>query len=158
MLKRNFLKICIKSFIFLGLFNIQSFANVLKTIIKSNDEWKKILTKDQYYILRQEGTERPFTSKLNNEKREGDYLCAACDTKLFHSSMKYDSGTGWPSFFKHYPDVIETKKDYKLLYPRTEYHCFVCKGHHGHVFDDGPKPTFKRFCNNGLALKFVPKV
>jgi peptide-methionine (R)-S-oxide reductase len=158
MLKRNFLKVCIKSLFFLGLFNIQSFANTLKTIIKSNDEWKKILTKDQYYILRHEGTERPFTSKLNNEKREGDYVCAACDTKLFHSSMKYDSGTGWPSFFKHYPDTIGTKKDYKLFYPRTEYHCFVCKGHHGHVFDDGPKPTFKRFCNNGLALKFVPKV
>ena len=136
---------------------LQAFAQDIKKVIKSNKEWKEILTNDQYYILRQEGTEPPYTSPLNDEKREGEYLCAGCNTPLFSSKMKYDSGTGWPSFFEHYPNVIATKLDFKLLLPRTEYHCAVCEGHHGHVFDDGPQPTGKRYCNNGLSLTFAPK-
>ena len=136
---------------------LQAFAQDIKKVIKSNKEWKQLLTNDQYYILRQEGTEPPFTSALNDEKREGEYICAGCKTPLFSSIMKYDSGTGWPSFFEHYPNVIATKLDYKLILPRTEYHCAVCEGHHGHVFDDGPQPTGKRYCNNGDSLIFEPK-
>lgn len=154
--KRKFIK-----FLTLGLLfpfvSLQAFAKEIKKVIKSNKEWKKILTADQYYILRQEGTERPYTSVLNDEKREGEYLCAGCKTPLFNSKMKYDSGTGWPSFFKYYPNVIATKMDFMLFLPRTEYHCVVCEGHHGHVFDDGPKPTGLRYCNNGASLIFAPK-
>ena len=156
MKKRKFIKL-----LTIGLLSpfvtLQAFAQDIKKVIKSNKEWKEILTNDQYYILRQEGTEPPFTSALNDEKREGEYFCAGCKTPLFSSKMKYDSGTGWPSFFEHYPNVIGTKLDFKLLMPRTEYHCAVCEGHHGHVFDDGPQPTGKRYCNNGLSLTFAPK-
>ena len=136
---------------------LKAIAKEIEKVIKSNSEWKKILTSDQYYILRREGTEPPYTSPLDNEKREGEYLCAGCKTPLFNSSMKYDSGTGWPSFFEHYPNVIATKLDFKLLLPRTEYHCAVCEGHHGHVFNDGPPPAGKRYCNNGASLIFAPK-
>jgi len=136
---------------------LQAFAEEIKKHIKPNKEWKKILTTEQYYILRQEGTENPFASSLNDEKREGEYLCAACNTPLFSSNMKYDSGTGWPSFFEHHPNVISTKLDFKLLLPRTEYHCAVCEGHHGHLFDDGPQQTGKRYCNNGASLTFKLK-
>ena len=128
----------------------------IKKIVKSDDEWKKILTPPQYEILRNEGTERAFTSPLNDEKRAGTYVCAGCDQPLFSSDMKYDSGTGWPSFYKTLPGAIETKLDFKLVYPRKEYHCARCGGHQGHVFKDGPKPTGLRWCNNGLALKFIP--
>ena len=123
----------------------------------SNDEWRKRLDKMQYYVLREEGTERAGTSPLNNEKRPGIFACAGCDLPLFTSAMKFDSGTGWPSFFTTIPGVFGTKTDYFLLYPRTEYHCKRCGGHHGHVFKDGPEPTGLRYCNNGVALKFIPK-
>jgi peptide-methionine (R)-S-oxide reductase len=124
-------------------------------VVLSEDEWKKRLTPAQYDVLRREGTERAGTSPLNDEKRKGTYLCVACDLPLFTSDMKYDSGTGWPSFFTTLPDAFGTKTDYKLIYPRTEYHCARCGGHHGHVFNDGPAPTNQRWCNNGVALKFV---
>ena len=121
---------------------------------KTNSEWAKELEPEQFLIMREEGTEMPGSSDLNDEKRKGFYHCAGCDQKLFGSDMKYDSGSGWPSFFKSLESVFETKTDHLLGYPRTEYHCSKCGGHHGHIFDDGPKPTGKRFCNNGKALTF----
>jgi peptide-methionine (R)-S-oxide reductase len=123
----------------------------------TKEEWRKRLDKMQYNVLREEGTERAGSSALNNENRAGVYACAGCDLPLFTSEMKYESGTGWPSFFTTIPGVFETKRDYHLFLPRTEYHCTRCGGHHGHVFDDGPKPTGLRYCNNGVALKFIPK-
>ena len=124
---------------------------------KTDAEWKKILTLEQYNVLREEGTERPFTSPLNEEKHDGVFACVACDQHLFLSSTKFDSGTGWPSFFDNIEGALETKKDFGLIFPRTEYHCSNCGGHHGHVFEDGPKPTGLRYCNNGVALKFIAK-
>ncbi len=122
----------------------------------SPDEWRGRLDEMQYRVLRKEATERPFTSPLNDEKRDGLYLCAGCDLPLFTSAMKFDSGTGWPSFFTTIPGAFGTKKDFKLILPRTEYHCARCGGHHGHVFNDGPAPTNERWCNNGVALWFAP--
>jgi peptide-methionine (R)-S-oxide reductase len=123
----------------------------------SEAEWKKKLTPQQFDVLRDDGTERPFTSPLNDEKRPGVFVCAGCGLPLFTSAMKYDSGTGWPSFFTTIPGAVGTKRDFKLILPRTEYHCVRCEGHQGHVFNDGPQPTGQRWCNNGVALRFVPK-
>ena len=123
----------------------------------SKDEWRKRLSDIEYNVLRDEGTERAGTSALNAEKRAGVYVCRGCDLPVFTSAMKYESGTGWPSFFTTIPGAFTKKTDYKLILPRTEYHCAKCGGHHGHVFEDGPQPTRERWCNNGVALKVIPK-
>ena len=115
------------------------------------------LTVEQKLVMFEDGTEPPGTSELNNEKRNGSYHCVNCDTKLFESSRKYESGSGWPSFYESLPDVFETKTDHIIGYPRVEYHCKNCGGHHGHIFDDGPNPTGKRYCNNGRCLVFKSK-
>lgn len=121
----------------------------------SDEEWRRRLEPMQYAVLREEGTERAFTSPLNDKHEAGLYLCAGCRLPLFSSEMKFDSGTGWPSFFTTVPGAFETKRDFVLLLPRTEYHCARCGGHHGHVFKDGPPPTRERWCSNGVALEFV---
>ena len=123
---------------------------------KSKKEWRELLEKDAYRVLFEQGTEPPFTSPLDDEKRAGIFVCAACYLPLFESRTKFDSATGWPSFYQPIPGRLDTKKDFKLLIPRTEYHCVRCGGHQGHVFRDGPPPTGQRWCNNGVALRFVP--
>jgi peptide-methionine (R)-S-oxide reductase len=133
-------------------------ADVAKStapISKTEAEWKQLLTAAQFYVLRQEGTEHPFTSPLDTEKRPGVFVCAGCALPLFSSQMKFDSGTGWPSFFTLIPGSLATKDDLKLILPRTEYRCVRCAGHQGHVFNDGPPPTGLRYCNNGVALRFI---
>ena len=121
----------------------------------SDIEWQSRLNDEEYYILRKEGTERPGSSVLNEEKRDGIYQCAGCDLPLFSSEMKFDSGTGWPSFFDYFSNALEFRTDFKMVIPRKEYHCARCGGHHGHVFKDGPEPTGLRYCNNGIALNFI---
>ena len=120
-------------------------------------DWAKLLPAETCCVLFEEATEAPGSSPLNNEARDGTYVCAACFHPLFDSQTKYTSGTGWPSFWQALPEAIATKTDYTLLLPRTEYHCARCSGHQGHVFDDGPPPTGLRYCNNGLALNFIPR-
>ena len=126
-------------------------------LTKSDAEWKALLSPASYRVLFEEDTERAGSSPLNDEKRAGTYICAACHQPLFNSAAKFESGTGWPSFFDFIPGSLGTKRDFSLIWPRTEYHCSRCGGHQGHVFNDGPKPTGLRYCNNGVALRFIPK-
>lgn len=123
----------------------------------SKADWQRVLPADRYEVLFEEATENAFSSPLNDEKRTGTFICAACYLPLFESRHKYDSGTGWPSFTQPIKGRIGTKRDFKLILPRTEYHCIRCTGHQGHVFKDGPRPRGERWCNNGLALLFVPE-
>jgi len=123
---------------------------------KDKTAWRERLPQDRFRVLFEEATERPFSSPLNEEKRTGTFVCAACKLPLFESTHKFDSGTGWPSFTQPIAGSIGTKKDFRLIWPRTEYHCARCGGHQGHVFNDGPRPRGERWCNNGLALEFVP--
>jgi len=134
----------------------KAFAAMIEKIELTKDEWKQKLTPEQFAVLRKEDTEAPRSSPLNDEKRKGVYHCAGCDLDLFTSEMKFDSGTGWPSFFDVITGHVETKVDFKLVLPRTEYHCTRCEGHQGHLFKDGPEPTGLRYCNNGVALTFKP--
>jgi peptide-methionine (R)-S-oxide reductase len=125
-------------------------------VTKTAEQWKRQLTPSQYNVLRNHGTERPGTSPLNQEKRKGVFACAGCDLPLFSSDTKYESGTGWPSFWQPLPDAVGTKSDRSMLMNRTEVHCHRCGGHLGHVFEDGPKPTGLRYCMNGVAMTFKP--
>ena len=122
----------------------------------SKEEWKAKLTPEQFYVLREAGTERAGTSPLNKEKSDGTFICAGCEKPLFSSETKYDSGTGWPSFYQPLPGAVATERDFKMVVPRTEVHCATCGGHLGHVFEDGPQPTGLRYCMNGVAMKFEP--
>ena len=131
-------------------------TNPIQKLTKSLDEWRELLTPEQYSVLFEEATERPHSHELNDEKQAGIFLCAACQLPLFSSEAKFDSRTGWPSFTQTIDGNIEIKRDFKLILPRSEYHCRRCGGHQGHVFNDGPQPTGQRWCNNGLALQFVP--
>ena len=125
-------------------------------IVKSDEEWKRQLSPAAYKVLRHEGTERPFTSPLNQEKRKGTFACAGCELPLFASETKFESGTGWPSFYQPLPNAVGESSDRSLVIPRTEVHCRRCGGHLGHVFNDGPRPTGLRYCMNGVALTFKP--
>lgn len=132
-----------------------AFATTYK-VTHSDAEWRKLLGKERYAVLRQAATEAPFSSPLDKFYKKGTYLCAGCATPLYSSDTKFDSHTGWPSFWRPLPHAVGTSTDLKLGYPRTEVHCATCGGHLGHVFRDGPKPTGLRYCMNGLALKFRP--
>jgi peptide-methionine (R)-S-oxide reductase len=133
----------------------QPASSAIEALRLTDAEWRARLSPAQYDVLRHEGTERAGTSPLNAEKRQGRFHCAGCELPLFGSETKFESGTGWPSFFAPLPGAVLTKTDFKLGLPRTEYHCARCEGHQGHVFGDGPAPSGKRYCNNGVGLRFV---
>jgi len=140
----------------LALWSLGAGVGAVERLRKTRAQWKALLPPQAFAVLFEEATEPAGSSPLNDEKRKGTFVCAACFLPLFDSAHKYDSGTGWPSFFDVLPDAVGTRRDFKLILPRTEYHCARCGGHQGHVFDDGPRPTGLRYCNNGVALRFVP--
>ena len=158
--RRSFLSLTSVTALGVGLFGVAglpAFAETITPLKLSDDEWKKRLPPASYNVLRHEDTEHPFTSPLLNEHRKGVFACLGCDLPLFSSDKKYDSHTGWPSFYDVMKSHISTQSDHMLaLEERTEYHCARCGGHQGHVFNDGPQPTGLRYCNNGVALKFIP--
>jgi peptide-methionine (R)-S-oxide reductase len=154
--RRRMLSNVVRLSVGIALLPIAKVSFAMTTLKKSKSEWRKLLPEQRFAVLFEEDTERPGSSPLNNEKRAGTYVCAACFLPLFKSEQKYESGTGWPSFFDVLPEAVGKRRDFKIIFPRTEYHCARCGGHQGHVFDDGPKPTGLRYCNNGLALQFVP--
>ena len=131
-------------------------SETISRLEKSKLEWQDLLSAEAYKVLFKEATEPAGSSTLNDEIRAGTFVCAACYLPLFESTTKYESGTGWPSFYAPIDGSIETKRDFKMILPRVEYHCIRCGGHQGHVFKDGPDPTGQRYCNNGLAIRFVP--
>jgi peptide-methionine (R)-S-oxide reductase len=158
MRRRDFLAAAGASLLIPGsLFLASGEREAVDKLEKSKEEWRRLLGDAAYRVMFEEATEPAFSSPLLHEKREGTYICAACFLPLFDSDAKYDSGTGWPSFYQPIAGRLGKKKDYKLIVPRTEYHCIRCGGHQGHVFNDGPPPTGERWCNNGVALKFVPE-
>ena len=133
-------------------------ANGIEKVVKTEEEWKKVLTPEQFHVLRKQGTERAFTGEYHDHKGKGTYVCAACGLPLFSSATKYDSGTGWPSFWQPIdPKAVGTEEDRSFFSVRTEVHCARCGGHLGHVFTDGPRPTGLRYCMNSVSLKFVPE-
>lgn len=159
MQRRRFLQSTLHSLAALAATGVMPLAlaaeKLLGKLQKPASHWRTALSDEQFDVLFHEDTERPWSSIYNKEKRDGKFLCAACNQPLFDAKTKYDSGTGWPSFWNPLPDAVGTSTDYKLLYPRTEYHCARCGGHQGHIFKDGPKPTGLRYCNNGIALQFI---
>ena len=163
MLERRTLLLSGAAFIAFALLDKKGFAQTMATVTEttdfralSEDDWKKRLTDQQFNILRKHGTERAGTSPLNKEKRKGTFACAGCELPLFSSDTKFESGTGWPSFWKPLDNAVETKTDKTFFMTRTEVHCRRCLGHLGHVFDDGPPPTGLRYCMTGVSLKFQP--
>ncbi|MGQ0619081.1 MAG: peptide-methionine (R)-S-oxide reductase MsrB [Panacagrimonas sp.] len=156
MTRRNFLSTLFGAAAVAATSSLAAVEAAFTRLTKAKSEWKKLLPAPAYAVLFEEDTERPGTSALLKEKRPGTFVCAACYLPLFDAKTKYESGTGWPSFFDAIPGALGQSTDYKLILPRTEYHCGRCDGHQGHVFDDGPPPTRLRYCNNGVALNFVP--
>jgi len=156
MTRRRFLTGGTAGMVMLGLSESLVLAAEQFEVTKSDAEWRKILTPDQYAVLRHEVTERPFSSPLDKEKRRGTFACAGCGLELFSSATKFESGTGWPSFWRPLDKAVGTTRDMSLGMPRTEVHCRRCGGHLGHVFDDGPQPTGLRYCMNGVAMVFKP--
>ena len=154
--RRQLLGMLTSSVVAAFLMPVHALGQAVAGLQKPLSEWRRLLLRDAYDVLFNEATERPNSSPLNDEKRSGHYICAACYLPLFDAGTKYDSGTGWPSFFAPIEGRLKTKRDWKLIIPRTEYHCARCGGHQGHLFSDGPPPTGQRWCNNGVALQFVP--
>jgi peptide-methionine (R)-S-oxide reductase len=153
--RRKVLNHCSRLLAAVGLLSVAGGVAAVMPLTKSQAAWKTLLPPKRYAVLFEEATEPPGSSPLDTEKRSGTFVCAACFQPLFNSAQKYDSRTGWPSFFDVLPEAIAKRRDFKMIFPRTEYHCARCGGHQGHLFSDGPKPTGLRYCNNGLALEFV---